>query len=339
MKKNKKFRLGIIGLGFVSQVAHLPAIKKNKKISLVCAAEKNNIILKKVGKKFNIKKQYVSYEEMINKEKLDGVVLSVQRNSTYKIAKYLIKKKIPLLSEKPAALNYNDANALVKQSLKNECKYFLGYMKIHDEGVKYVKAILKKKKLGELKSVQYKNLSGSSYIGSHNYFKQADNYIKKFSLNRKKINNKKNAFIKFLNSNCHSINLLRFFFDKIHISKNHLSSNGEGFVIFKDKETLISFNNIYSNLKNKWIEELDFYFQDGIVSLKLPSPLTKNHFSSIQIINFKNNKKYFINVKKKRSFENQIDCFLVYLKSKKFKHHCIAKNCLEDIKIISNLLK
>ena len=83
----------------------MPAIKKNKKISLERCIEKNNIILKKVGKKFNIKKQYVSYEEMINKEKLDGVVLSVQRNSTYKIAKYLIKKKIPLLSEKPAALN------------------------------------------------------------------------------------------------------------------------------------------------------------------------------------------------------------------------------------------
>ena len=37
---NKKINLGIVGTGFVSQVAHIPALLNNKKIKLLCVADK-----------------------------------------------------------------------------------------------------------------------------------------------------------------------------------------------------------------------------------------------------------------------------------------------------------
>ena len=93
MVELKKIKIGVIGLGFVSQIAHLPEIKKQKNIKLVAAAEKNPQLLNKVGKRFSIKKLYKSYKNMINKEPLDGVVVSVQRNYTYEVVKDVLKKK------------------------------------------------------------------------------------------------------------------------------------------------------------------------------------------------------------------------------------------------------
>ena len=142
---NKKINLGIVGLGFVSQVAHIPALLNNKKIKLLCVADKNTELLNKVSKKFKISKRYNSYKEMTNQEKLDGVIVCVQRNETYNIVRYFLSKKIPVLSEKPAALNLKDAQSLVKISKKFKCKYFLGYMKIHEEGVKLQKKYLRLK--------------------------------------------------------------------------------------------------------------------------------------------------------------------------------------------------
>ena len=333
---NKKINLGIVVLGFVSQVAHIPALLNNKKIKLLCVADKNTELLNKVSKKFKISKRYNSYKEMTNQEKLDGVIVCVQRNETYNIVRYFLSKKIPVLSEKPAALNLKDAQSLVKISKKFKCKYFLGYMKIHEEGVKFTKKILKTKKLGNFITLHYENFSGQSFIGKHNYFKQTKNYIKRYSLNKKRYS-KKNSYLKFLNSNCHSINLLRFFFNKLKIKKNYLDQNGEGLVLFKSDKQIISFNNIYGKFKNNWIENLFFYFDRGILELNLPAPLTKNRQAEVNIAYFKSEKKKKIYLIKINSFSNQIKVFLDYIKKRNFSHHCIASNCIEDFKIINRL--
>jgi len=336
MKRFKKVKLGIVGLGFVSQIAHLPEIKKQKDIQLISAAEKNLQLLNNVGKKFSIRKLYKSHKDMINNERLDGVVVSVQRNSTYRIVKDVIRKKIPVLSEKPAALDFKKAKNLVHLSSKLRTTYIIGYMKIHDEGVKFVKNFINKKVLGDLKSVYYRNFSGESYFGDNNYYKQTKNYIKKYSLNKSKLTNK-NFFIKFLNSNCHSINLLRYFFTNLKLNLNELDKKGEGLLYFENDKTKIILNTSYSKIKKNWIEEIEFNFNKGILKLKLPPPLIKNKFSSISIFNFLTNKSKRIILKKNRSFKNQINFFSKQIKRKNTKHHCYGRNCLEDIKIIQKI--
>ena len=74
-------KIGFIGAGFVSQVAHLPSFKTNKKVKIVSICDVNKKLLKKVSKKYKIKNTYLSYKDMISNEELDGIVLSVQRNN------------------------------------------------------------------------------------------------------------------------------------------------------------------------------------------------------------------------------------------------------------------
>ena len=111
-------KIGIIGLGFVTQLAHLPVLHYNKKIKIISICDANKKLVKKIGNKYNIKKYYTSYKEMITKNKLDGVVLAVNRENTAEISEYVLKNKINLLTEKPSALNSNKAYRLTKNSKK-----------------------------------------------------------------------------------------------------------------------------------------------------------------------------------------------------------------------------
>ena len=68
----KVVKIGFIGAGFMSQIAHLPSFYDDKRVNIVALSELNKRLLQKVSKKYQIKKIYKSYKDMIAIEKLDG---------------------------------------------------------------------------------------------------------------------------------------------------------------------------------------------------------------------------------------------------------------------------
>ena len=160
----KIVKIGFIGAGFMSQIAHLPSFYDDKRVKVVALSELNKRLLDKVSKKYQIKKTYKSYKDMIDNEKLDGLVLVANRSNVEKIACDILMRGIPLFSEKPMATSYLFAKKLVSLSKKNKTKYLVGHMKRHDNGIKVLKKILHKKKLGKLLSVYYQNFIETHFI-------------------------------------------------------------------------------------------------------------------------------------------------------------------------------
>ena len=330
-------KIGFIGAGFVSQVAHLPSFKTNKKVEIVSICDVNKKLLKKVSKKYKIKNTYLSYKDMISNEELDGIVLSVQRNNTAKIAEDVIKSRIPLLSEKPAASSYLFAKKLCKLAKKYKTKYIIGYMKRYDSGIIYLKKYLDRKvNLGKLHSVYYESFQGNAFNSPFKFFKQSKSYIKKVSLN-KKSNKRKFVFLRFLNVHCHSINLLRYLFGKIRVVNKALSTTGEGYVFFKKNELNLILNNQYSKSKN-WIENINLNFEKGKITVKIPTPLLKNSSASITIKNFVTGNITKPKISSGWSFINQAESFINLINSKKNKkNYATGQNSLDDIKIIESI--
>ena len=86
----KKIKLVWIGSGFVSQVAHLSNFYSLPNVEIVAIAELRKDIAMKSCQRFNIKKYYSDYKEMLKKEIYDGVVLIVRRYQTAPIAYYIL---------------------------------------------------------------------------------------------------------------------------------------------------------------------------------------------------------------------------------------------------------
>ena len=89
----KKLKLGFIGAGFMAQIAHLPSYYEDSRVKISALSETNQRLLSKVSKKYQIKKTYISYKKMLSEEKLDAVVLLVNRSKIENIARYVLKKR------------------------------------------------------------------------------------------------------------------------------------------------------------------------------------------------------------------------------------------------------
>jgi hypothetical protein len=334
-----KIRIGVIGLGFVSQISHLKCIRSNKKIKIIALCDSNLKLLMKVSKKYKINNTYTSYKKMIKENNFDGIILSVNREKTSFIAEYLLKNKLNLLTEKPSALTSANAKNLKNLAAKNHSIYLTGYMKRHDYGVKKFKEKIQINKLGRLNNIYYEHLSGDSYGYQTGYFKSKNiKMIKKQTLNKKFLSKKKN-YIKFLNTHCHSINLIRFLIGEFKLYKNLMNRFGEGYLIFKSKKIKIVLNNQYSKSK-EWKENIKFYFENGTANLQLAKPFSGKS-SSYTIIDFLNNKKQEFSQNKKWAFKEQIQYFtqLIELQKKKKHKKIYSEDSIKDINIIEKIFK
>jgi len=332
-----KIRVGLIGLGFISQISHLKCIKKNPHVSIESICDKNKILLNQISKKYKIKKKFTSYAKMIKDNRLDGIVLCVDRANTEKISKFILQNKINLLTEKPSALSSKSAKKLSNLAIKNRCIYLTGYMKRHDRSIQEFKDKLNKKNLGNLKSIHYEHFSGDSYGKQTNYFKSRSvSEIKNNTLN-KKFTGRKNNFLKFLNTHCHTINLLRFLIGNYYLKKSFLNSSGEGKILFIKNKIQIVLENKYLKSK-KWHENLVFIYENGKAKLKVIKPFTKKS-STFKIIKFKQKKIVRNLYKNSWAFQNQIDYFVKLLKMKKNKKKCeiFSVDSSKDISIIEKI--
>ena len=86
-------KIGWIGSGFVGQVGHLNLYEDISTANIVALSELRKNLATRVQKKYDIKKFYNNYLQMLDQEELDGVVLIVHRNDTAYHAKNILLRK------------------------------------------------------------------------------------------------------------------------------------------------------------------------------------------------------------------------------------------------------
>ena len=109
MYKSEPFRLGIIGAGGIGSI-HIRNSINNKDINLVGICE-----LDKEKAKSCIKGLRIPIAENVNeliKLRPEGIVIASSTTSHGKVAKSIIKAKIPFLCEKPLASDLNQAKQI-----------------------------------------------------------------------------------------------------------------------------------------------------------------------------------------------------------------------------------
>ena len=98
-----KIKIGFVGVGGMGQCAHLKNYVTVPECEVVAISEPRPKLREAVARKYNIPRTYVTGEEMIEKEKLDGIVASQMFDRHAKIVPPLYKAGIPIFTEKPIA--------------------------------------------------------------------------------------------------------------------------------------------------------------------------------------------------------------------------------------------
>lgn len=122
----EKTKVGVIGLGSIAQLVHLPNIQRMNNAVVTAVAEVRKSRLNTIADKFNIKERYTDYEELLEKSNVDAVIVSTPTALHKEIAVASLKAKKSVLVEKPLARTYNEAKQIVSTAKRNKQKIMSG---------------------------------------------------------------------------------------------------------------------------------------------------------------------------------------------------------------------
>ena len=85
-------RIAVIGTGWWSTTAHIPALQANPNASLVALADVRADVLDKAARHYGVEQTYTDIREMLAQEQLDGVVIAVWHAAHYEAARACLEQ-------------------------------------------------------------------------------------------------------------------------------------------------------------------------------------------------------------------------------------------------------
>lgn len=127
---NRILNVGLIGLGEVAQVIHLPVLQslpQYYRISALCDISAK--LVEQIGRQYGVTNLYTDASDLVKQEDLDVVFVlnSDEYHAECAIAAANHKKHVFI--EKPMCLTFAEAEAIIEARDRNQVKVMVGYMR------------------------------------------------------------------------------------------------------------------------------------------------------------------------------------------------------------------
>jgi predicted dehydrogenase len=146
----EKSKIAVIGIGRVAQLIHLPVLTKLPNVDVSSIAETNKTRLQTIGQKFNIKKQFTDYKELLANDEVEAVVIATPTNTHADIAIDCLNAGKHVLIEKPIALNATEAKKINDTAKKNKKNVMIGMNLRYRPDAMLMKSLVSSGELGHI---------------------------------------------------------------------------------------------------------------------------------------------------------------------------------------------
>ncbi|MBM4143358.1 MAG: Gfo/Idh/MocA family oxidoreductase [Lentisphaerae bacterium] len=149
-------RIGFVGVGGMGQRAHLRNYLTIPECEVVALAEIREKTGRLVATRFGIPKAYRNHGEMLDAEKLDGVVASQPFDVHATLLPEIYGRVKHVFTEKPLAVSVKAGETLAALAEKTGTVHMVGYHKRSDPATAYAKDVIERwKKSGEMGRLRY----------------------------------------------------------------------------------------------------------------------------------------------------------------------------------------
>ncbi|MBI5476229.1 MAG: Gfo/Idh/MocA family oxidoreductase [Ignavibacteriales bacterium] len=148
--KQRKLKLGVIGLGWVSQIFHLPTIIKMDDVEIVAVCDKDKSRAKFIAERFNVQKVYTDYKQMLAKEELDAVDICTSTDSHLQITLDSLEAGKDIFVEKPIARHYHEAVQISEAVKQHKRKLMVGMNNRFRPDTMILKSFIEKGEIGKI---------------------------------------------------------------------------------------------------------------------------------------------------------------------------------------------
>lgn len=171
----KKIRVGIIGVGEVAQMIHLPILDSLPELyEIVAFCDISPQLLATMGEKYRVKQLYSNMNAMLEQSELDAVF--VLNNMEYHTESTVaaLKRNIHVFVEKPMCVTEAEANEIIQARNASHVHVMVGYMRRFAPA--YLRAIEEVKKLGTINYARIRDI-----IGPNRFFSEQSSPVHRFN--------------------------------------------------------------------------------------------------------------------------------------------------------------
>lgn len=158
MKNNKQkiLNVAIIGCGVMGSL-HARIYSNMPNVKLVAVCDINSSNAKKLAS-FHKTKHYLDYKEMLTKEKIGAVSITVPTALHKEVALFCINLGVNILVEKPLAPSVQEAKLIAQKAQKKGVVLTVGHIERFNPAVLKLKELIKKGVLGNIVSIVIKRV-------------------------------------------------------------------------------------------------------------------------------------------------------------------------------------
>jgi len=286
----KKVRIGFVGVGSMGQCAHLKNYAVLPDCEVVAVAELRQELAKRVAARYGVPKVYRNHEEMLAKEKLDGIVAAQPFTRHGVLIPELLKARVPVFTEKPLAGCIEAGEKIVKAVKKSGTWYMVGYHKRSDPATMYARAEIDRlKQTGELGAMRYVRIlmpAGDWVAGGFNDLLRSDETMPKLEWEPPASDMDKetyNQYVGFVNYYIHQVNLMRHLLGEPY-KVTYAEPSGVLLAVQSKSGVagVIEMSPYHTTVE--WLESALVAFDKGYVKLDLPAPLASNRPGRVEVM-------------------------------------------------------
>lgn len=149
----EKARIGVIGCGWWSSYAHLPALERNPRAVIAGIADPDAAKLEAATAQFPVERALSSAEALLESADLDGVVIAVPHAFHFEVARQALEHDVHVLLEKPMVLEPEHGRALVEEASRRARALVIGYPWHYNRHALAVREAIARGEIGELEFV------------------------------------------------------------------------------------------------------------------------------------------------------------------------------------------
>ena len=113
-----KIKLGLVGTSWWSDSMYLPALQSKEAVQVVAVCGRNLEKAADLAKRWNIPEVYTDYHQMLQKSKIDALIISSSNNTHAPFTIEALHLGLHVLCEKPLGLNYQEAWQMAQLAAK-----------------------------------------------------------------------------------------------------------------------------------------------------------------------------------------------------------------------------
>jgi predicted dehydrogenase len=146
-------RIAVIGSGWWSTHAHLPALAANPRAELVGVVDSEPARRAAAAEAFNVPASFATIDDLLETVELDGVVIATPHATHYEIASAALGHGLHVLVEKPMVLDPRDGARLVTQAEQAGRQILVGYPMLYNRQARAVRDAIAAGAIGAIEYV------------------------------------------------------------------------------------------------------------------------------------------------------------------------------------------